>query len=571
MYKYALKYFQKINILGPAVGLEHNNSNRFKSTLGSTISLIAFIACAIIAFMFGQEVYQRKNPTLYSSQELLTHSEVPINALKIVLQLFDVDYQIYNILDYVSFQASTLIFDQINGIGIDYQSYHTLENNGTVTFDTNDTTVAANELFSTPSKLFRIHMFKCNSQIRKCADDIDTKFDSLSLGFLYTIPTYLDSTNYTNPVKTYVTNVAIPISDKLVKKIETNIKNDYIESDKGWLIEDKERFKALTVSDLVVKYNLAEKNDPNEKILLQFIAPKLVNKTTRNYMKVQTLFALIGGLFSGMILFTQVIFYHYLRYSYLVYFNSVDTNKDFNMKGSFNDNEKKDNNSMINLKSKYKSFETNQNQRVNYNNKTINDNNKIDNNNLVRVEDSSNISISALNVRSNLQQEKIAYVNKRSKDDTTKNKFNLEPSNGLLLLNNTEPKLSDSKLAKVPLNTLKNNYKNYHNDNYIEERINLDVNNVNDLNNYNIDNDIKNESKSKAIKGLKIDLTKISVTKSKLKEFNPNYFEFLYSLFLCRTKQLNLYLEFMNRVEKSLDIGNYKCVLEETGRYLLSE
>ena len=44
----------------------------------------------------------------------------------------------------------------------------------------------------------------------------------------------------------------------------------------------------------------------------------------------------------------------------------------------------------------------------------------------------------------------------------------------------------------------------------IEERINLDVNNVNDLNNYNIDNDIKNESKSKAIKGLKIDLTKIS-------------------------------------------------------------
>lgn len=91
------------------------------------------------------------------------------------------------------------------------------------------------------------------------------------------------------------------------------------------------------------------------------------------------------------------------------------------------------------------------------------------------------------------------------------------------------------------------------------------------MNNYNIDNDIKNESKSKAIKGLKIDLTKISVTKSKLKEFNPNYFEFLYSLFLCRTKQLNLYLEFMNRVEKSLDIGNYKCVLEETGRYLLSE
>ncbi len=54
-------------------------------------------------------------------------------------------------------------------------------------------------------------------------------------------------------------------------------------------------------------------------------SPNLVDKITRSYIKIQDLFAKIGGMINALIIITKLLTFHYIRFNYLI--NLIDLTK----------------------------------------------------------------------------------------------------------------------------------------------------------------------------------------------------------------------------------------------------
>ncbi len=52
----------KLDFLAFQIGLEFDNSTRFRSIYGSILSILIIISLIIMGFLFGSEVYKREKP-----------------------------------------------------------------------------------------------------------------------------------------------------------------------------------------------------------------------------------------------------------------------------------------------------------------------------------------------------------------------------------------------------------------------------------------------------------------------------------------------------------------------------
>ena len=68
MLKKIFTELRKINIFGREYHFEKDNSNTSNSIPSFILSLLVFIATIVIVFIFGKEIYERKNPILTTSQ-----------------------------------------------------------------------------------------------------------------------------------------------------------------------------------------------------------------------------------------------------------------------------------------------------------------------------------------------------------------------------------------------------------------------------------------------------------------------------------------------------------------------
>ena len=68
--------FTQIDLLGHPIGFEEKGSSTIKNFLGAIITTCVVIATIVIGFLFGNEIYKRKNPNVSYSKSFLTQSEV---------------------------------------------------------------------------------------------------------------------------------------------------------------------------------------------------------------------------------------------------------------------------------------------------------------------------------------------------------------------------------------------------------------------------------------------------------------------------------------------------------------
>ena len=66
-----MDYFRKVDIFGQEIGFEENQSSKFKSVQGAIFTSIVIIVCSVICFLFGQEVYLRKQANVRLSKKLI--------------------------------------------------------------------------------------------------------------------------------------------------------------------------------------------------------------------------------------------------------------------------------------------------------------------------------------------------------------------------------------------------------------------------------------------------------------------------------------------------------------------
>ena len=82
------EFIKKFDFLGNKYSLEEKSNSNYTSILGSIFSITIILTSMILAFLFGQEVYKRNNPSVYSFQEFIPYSRVNFTDFPILFSFF---------------------------------------------------------------------------------------------------------------------------------------------------------------------------------------------------------------------------------------------------------------------------------------------------------------------------------------------------------------------------------------------------------------------------------------------------------------------------------------------------
>lgn len=165
---------------------------------------------------------------------------------------------------------------------------------------------------------------KCNSQIY---DTSDLKSSTTSTGsstttsildsFIFRIDainSFLDYKNYSSPKISYIYSNQINLGKGLVRNVFLNLGKEILISDNAWLLENLNQESIIFIKDLREQPLLPTYK--NEILLMQISVSNQLKKTSRIYLKIQELFAKIGGLFNGLYIIFQVLIYDYVRFKF---------------------------------------------------------------------------------------------------------------------------------------------------------------------------------------------------------------------------------------------------------------
>ena len=346
-----MKYLKQLDFFGKNIMFEDNFSSFYKTILGSLMSFILIVSVSSIGFIFGREIFLREVPIVMNSKEILTDSFISINEIPMffllstkigepimnVTSYFDLvvkhlyinskyEYITESILlteqcdvnSFINFPIMKNAFDQTKLYG--FQLYCP---------DYNQNITIRNTLESNVFSVIRIEVNKCSEELRnsgiynndiskasKCAKEIpDHVFGSVTIAMY---DSFFDPKNYTNPLKSFSKGIMNSIGKTLAKNIYIEISKNLLISDVGWIIENREiqnaNFISVTKEDVYVPTS-------NEVFAFNIGSPKFRENTLRSYMKVQELFAKIGGLFNAFSIIVKVLLYNYVNFKFRYFYS----------------------------------------------------------------------------------------------------------------------------------------------------------------------------------------------------------------------------------------------------------
>ena len=340
------RQFQKIDVVGPELNLEHEGAQRFRSSQGACVSLSLFLVIIALCFLFGKEIYERKLPFVTISTEIIETSKVYLKEFPIMFNIQNLEgHPINNFEKYFDSRVFKTIMDDDGKV---YNSDEVLSlkqcEYGSFTLysdlvkkymekepekiflcvDFSLDTYFQNEYYSLNSSNINIGFKKCTnntSSNKFCAPDDEIESIGLKsiIGLTY-LSTFVDFTIYQTPMYNYLEHFKTRLSDELLKRTYMRFVRNIFVSDIGWLIEDNRYSEYMYLQSIVPDDMIIIKLDNDFKNYLYMVSlesPRLRQRVFRNYMKVQELLSKIGGLVNALVVGTRLLMYPYLRYIYL--------------------------------------------------------------------------------------------------------------------------------------------------------------------------------------------------------------------------------------------------------------
>lgn len=331
-----MDYFRKVDIFGQEIGFEENQSSKFKSVQGAIFTSIVIIVCSVICFLFGQEVYLRKQANVRFSKKLIepVSTLISVNENPFIFSIVDKfgrlltnpdDYITVSLTQYTILQnATTTIkpFSLTSNCTYDkipnFQSFfnNSYCNKGGCFCPDSSKDIKFKNDYANPDSIFlNLAFLPCDKTKKTCAKDMDDVLKNF--GMLVTIiNSYVETDNYEIPIKYYVTNLTYQASRGLYKRIFVSMTNNTFTSDNGWLLEELNEIRYAQISE--VKTEILVYTEGATPIgAFTFSSPRLVDNIIRSYMKVQDLTAKIGGLINAMIIIVKILSFSYLRFIYV--------------------------------------------------------------------------------------------------------------------------------------------------------------------------------------------------------------------------------------------------------------
>lgn len=332
------------------VKLMFNKQEKVSTTIGFIFSVIIFSVSIALAISMGADIYNRTNPNV--AYTTTTLEEVPIfnmtqgNLRFIALMqdpngipFHDPRYFTLNILLYqnIRFSNSTVSttktpFKQVN-CSIHYEYFNIT--NSTKDYDSNrlgegycfdptSLSIGGSYLENYFANI-NYQVFKCvnstaNNNTCKPLNEINTKLYNSKFQMYY-FDAYVDTNNYSNPIISYFNNYFIKIDSGMYKYSNLYLKKTTVDTDDGLIFESKNKDIHLTTDYFREQFFILQ----NQQLISFYmnISNNFLN-VKRNYSKLQNLAATVGGIFSIMTIFAELISSFFVRHKiYAMLFNAL--------------------------------------------------------------------------------------------------------------------------------------------------------------------------------------------------------------------------------------------------------
>lgn len=324
----------KFDILGKPINLYYKKNDKMRSNFGGFLSVILVLLCGVLIFAFGRNFFQRLNPKIALST--LFNKDYPLsyignNNFTLAFRVENVDTEKYENVAAFYFK---LFWDKYYKVesgewenewgDLNFTrctKEHFVDQDFVERTDIN--TIYCANFYNSSIGGFWDGSF-LNSmvlQVKPCPEGEnnpvtgtqclpDSEKPSIN-GFYMSIFTQyniIDTTNYKPVIKQVIKNEWFALDDRLKKLNYLTFKEVEVISDYGWIIDNKISEKSLGIasSNVDVYSNLeflnGLKQDTYSEIILY--GRRETDIITRNYDKIQTLAAEVGGI----IKFIMIIF-----------------------------------------------------------------------------------------------------------------------------------------------------------------------------------------------------------------------------------------------------------------------
>lgn len=358
------------DLFGKPLIFEKNMSQKHNTLIGNIVTKIILITSSLLGFLFGKEIYERKTPTVISTEEIIPTSRITFRDYPVIITFSYFDgTPLKNATSAFSWSTAILKLNDdqtfepsyITGLQQCNASDYTLPYNKMITtfikfneekglkgnelFCINPSIVIQNGHTELNSTMANIKFSFCDSNsdnrnMNKCHPDIEKIKQDIFIATV-TFDVFIDPNNYTDPIRYYTNIQPHQTSQFFMKRNYVNIEKSKLTTHKGWLFEDIEDIEVLTLKSSTRDVNPTVRD---EVFQLSLFSPTRRNTSIRRYMKIQDLLANIGGVFNFLLVASSLLINNYVDFNfYLSYllelkrdeFNKLISNK---RRGALKDN-----------------------------------------------------------------------------------------------------------------------------------------------------------------------------------------------------------------------------------------
>lgn len=362
-----------IDLFGKPLMFEEHKAQEFKTLQGAAFSFILFFLVIAAAIIFGQELYERKTPSILRAEEFTDTKNVAVKIKNLPIIFSVVDKYIktypYDINSLFNIFLSFYTYDEnFNIVFTDYYGFtecipesfpehkeyvanivNNYSANGWNAYCINVPVMEDFEIYNSYGNYnsggIRIAMNDCSRELREnheiaflnpervaAAPECEEKrHEILGNAFLIvnTMNSFFNYKNYKDPLVTSAQSIPFNISYGLMSDVYLSFGTEFLKSDKGWMLENYEEVSTHFIQNTSFRAN--SPSVKNEVLSFQIDFPIKIVSTTRIYLKIQELFAKIGGLFNGIFLVMKLIMFDFVNYKFKTQYSQYTIESDLQL------------------------------------------------------------------------------------------------------------------------------------------------------------------------------------------------------------------------------------------------
>lgn len=480
------RLIKKVDLFGKPYVFEEHENNKFNTNIGVSLTFLIIISCIIMGWLFGKEIYERKTPTVISSDELVDIARISVKEFPIFFGFItgagrnvaeapnhiDMNIKYMNISEQLA--SNVEYFDGYKRCTADDYSdtykeqvatlMHKMESYSFITLWCINQNYMSfqNDYASANSTLISVMFSYCNNSTRICGtqEERDRIMKDLYV-VMVTIETVVNPNDINNPYTYYEVITPIQVGDAFLKRNFLSIERRKLKTNRGWILDDIVEEEYLVQSKL--SRDVTTSYDGN-LLWVTIDSPNVRNKIERSYMKVQDMLAKVGGFFNALFLCIMVLTKSYVDFSF---YNQIFLH--------FSDEKK----AVLKKKKTFRNFET-----IDYVVK------KMKKHNLLDIDEIIDPNLMCSYVRASIRESitknrnPLNFMNKKNNSSGNNNNNNeLDDSNSnvrnnFFNKNNNDEKLSKSDLSKSSGNVSANDQSVLSTN---KKQTNIKLNNINSI------------------------------------------------------------------------------------------